>query len=178
MVTSRGTQSNSANQTVMYNGRRAVIQSAPQNSRYWTVVIDGKPVKVDKNDLFGLNNKRITEQFASQKSFYDDVIEKSKKTIKEAKGLWSAAVETMKSCRNQMYTILRDAKVTNFNQISDAEQRKKYQALATDRSSARMTQIRATSDIIGAAIDVGSAVSGKMNVIGQEMVAKHIMGLA
>lgn len=153
--------------TVNYLGKQGKFLGENYSGSGIKIVIDGKVVVVDPNDLFGMNEKI---DFSSQIALYDKEIEENKTIIKENKTLWEAAKKTISFCKEQMALILSDSNVSTIDGITDSELRQEYFALKEQRYNARSAQIHATSTILTAAIDTGSACSSKINCINQQAI--------
>ena len=65
---------NSEQAKVWVNGR--YLPATKASNGEWFVVIDDKRVKVDKNDLFGVNSN-LTEHPQRLVNYYDELIEKN-----------------------------------------------------------------------------------------------------
>lgn len=155
-------------ETVNYNGKEATVVNTHSYSNYLTILVDGKQITVEKNDLFGMN--KSNKHFDRLIDSCDEQIAKNKSIINDAKLNWAAAVNTIKSCREQMHGILKSSGVSTFSQITNDEQRAQYLKLKNDRGDARSVQIRASADIINAAHSVGSAALSKMNFLNQQAI--------
>ena len=153
---------------VTFNGKKAVVSESHIYSDTVTIIVDGKEYSVNKNDLFGMNEKKNEYFFDRQIDFYDKQIEQNKETIKEQNTLWARAKDKIKSCREQMASILHLAGVSIASQINDESQRAQYYALRDSRMDARLEQIGATAEIMNAANNTATLAFNKMNISHQK----------
>lgn len=102
----------------------------------------------------------------------DERIKKNKETIEEKKTLWSWAKNAIKKARDAMHSILSKCGVNSYKKISDPAKQKEYLSHLNDKSSYKMMQIGASSDILHAAFDTGSACSTKMYAINSQAIGE------
>ena len=76
----------------------------------------------------------------------------------------SNAKEQIKAIRNQMQGLLTAFGVSTVTQLADIE-KAKYLALRDDKTSQRLLQIRASSNIMSAAINTSSVCSHKQDLL-------------
>ena len=169
MVTSTGFNTG---EIIKYQGKEARVVSSHSYSSQITIEVDGKMITVNRNDLFGMND--IRPDFEGQIAQYDEQIEKNKEQIKLSDAIWNAAKQTIKTCRDQMWSLLSDAGVKSYSQITDAEVRAQYAELYEQKGGARSAQIKAVSDIIHASNNTASVAIDKMNLTNQQ----YVFGLA
>ena len=151
-------------ETVLYNGKFATACEAPFAGSTLTIEVDGKCISVDKNDLFGMNKDYTQNALDRHITQCDEQIAENKSIIKEANARWDLAKEQIKFLRGQMNSLLRSFGATTVGELGEAEQAQ-YKALRADRMSQRSVQIRATSDIMSAAINTASVASSKQNFL-------------
>ena len=158
-------------ETVNYNGKSATVCSAPIAGASITIEVDGQIIRVDKNDLFGMNKdlKENTTLLDSQIEGCDKQIEENKSIIAKCNILWDAAKKEIKSIRSQMSALLSSFGAATVSQLDDAG-KAQYKALREDRVSQRQVQIRASSDIMSAAINTSSVCSYKQDLVHTKML--------
>ena len=91
---------NSEQAKVWVNGR--YLPATKASNGEWFVVIDGKRVKVDKNDLFGVNSN-LTEHPQRLVNYYDELIEKNNEKINYLKSKGEALKAQFKVVQKQYY---------------------------------------------------------------------------
>lgn len=95
----------------------------------WFVEINGKQVKVDKNDLFGINSN-LTEHPQHLVDYYDNLIAENNDKINYLKATGEFIQQQLKGAREQYANILAKFGVNKYKEINDtaqqAEARKFY----------------------------------------------------
>ena len=153
---------------VYFNGQKALVSEAHFYSDTVKIIINGKEYSVNKNDLFGMNNNKNEYYFDRQIDYYNEQISQNKERIEEQNTLWARAKDKIKSCRQQMASILHLAGVSIASQINDEIQKAQYYALRDSRMDARLEQIRATAEIMNAANNTATLAFNKMNISHQK----------
>lgn len=140
-------------ETVTWQGKEAKVISC--EGAYTTITVDGKTISVRTAELMrnSIYNTSLIKAYKTE-------IEENKQIIEENKNLWGQMSDQIKACRNQMYSILKNAGVRSYHQIENSEQREKFAELRDNRHSARLTQIKASASVIRAAHETASAVFG------------------
>lgn len=117
-------QANSSNQAqALVNGH--YMPATKYSDDKWYVIIDGKRVEVDNNNLFGINkeNKGLTDTPEHFVAFYDEQIKKNQQRLKELKiedkSLKKRYEEAKELCNN----FLAACGVKKYSDISDKSQR-------------------------------------------------------
>ncbi len=112
----------------------------------WYVEIDGKRVKVDPNDLFGMNNhwENLDKSFEERKSFHAKWKEHWLALQQKASCAYSTAIGTYKEASKKYNEVTQGLKISELRgtQLKEA---KEYQSQMT---SAGAQKRRATSDSI------------------------------
>jgi len=159
---------------VNFNGREATVISGHSYSNKITIQVDGKLITVDKNDLFGMKKttKEPEDFYAKAINSCDEQIEHNKDIIETYKELWADAKAKIRECRNKMGSILKENRVSKFNQL-DEGQKAIYMSFKSDKSAARATQIRATAGIISAAHSTASEAGYKHTLINEQYIASQ-----
>ena len=157
---------------VYYNGQVATIVAHTPNSQFITIEVNGVKISVNKNDLFGMNNlEEVNKYYDEQIAYYDEQMKKNEETIDANKSLWTACKNAIREGKQLLASILNELGVQDFSQITDKEQKQRYQDTVAKNSTARSTQLRATSDIISAANDTCSCATSKINLVNQQYIA-------
>ncbi len=159
--------------TVNYNGQEAKIVSHNQSGNFLRIEVDGKIITVDKNDLFGMNTDYESD-YDRQVANYNERIEENKNKIEHFQQLWYAAKDSIKLAREKIDNLFDSLGVTNVSQITNADKKKEYKSLKQERYDARMTQIRASADIIGTANDTVSLAINKGNLQNQQLFSRIV----
>lgn len=159
--------------TVKYNGQEAKIVSHNQSGNFLRIEVDGKIITVDKNDLFGMNTDYESD-YDRQVANYNERIEENKNKIEHFQQLWYAAKDSIKLAREKIDNLFDSLGVTNVSQITNADKKKEYKSLKQERYDARMTQIRASADIIGTANDTVSLAINKGNLQNQQLFSRIV----
>ena len=168
-------------ETVTYDGKEVKIITAQSWSNLVTIEVDGQTRVVNKqdplfNNYFEDNSsyQNTSSYYSKQLASYDRRIESNKEKIKKSNAIWAFAKNAIKKCRTGMNTILSEHNARNLNDIDDESARKEYLSLMSDKSNARKAQLRASADVLSAAIDTGSACSGKHNVLNQLAIFEQL----
>lgn len=141
----------SIGEQVNYQGYDAVIVSNNNASHSLTIRLNnGEIITVDSNDLFGMNQKKksIAGDIQNRVDDLNESIEKGTQKIKYNQKLWSVAVELIRTCRRKINSLFSALGVQSENEITDAENRKKYQELVENKASQISIRNRASSDVI------------------------------
>lgn len=128
---------NSEQAKVWMNGQ--YLPATKASNGEWFVVIDGKKVKVDKNDLFGVNSN-LTEHPQKLVNYYDGLIEKNKKKIYYLKAKGEALKAQFKGVQKQYYELLSKFGVDKYSDIDDEAQKAEAKKFYSDLSDLRMAK--------------------------------------
>lgn len=141
----------STGEHVNYRGDDAVVLGNRFASHTLTLRLEnGQIVVVDKNDLFGMNKslKSVSDDIQRRVDNLNEDIEQGTQKIKYNQKLWYAAVESIRNCRREMNSMLKTLGVKSEKEITDVNDRKKYEELADNKSSETTIRNRASSDVI------------------------------
>lgn len=122
---------NSEQAKVWVNGR--YLPATKASNGEWFVVIDGKRVKVDKNDLFGVNSD-LTEHPQRLVNYYKELSAKNDEKINGLKAMGEALKAQFKYVQNQYYGLLSKFDVDKYSDIYDEAQKAEAQELYSDLS--------------------------------------------
>ena len=128
---------NSEQAKVWMNGQYLLATKASNGE--WFVVIDGKKVKVDKNDLFGVNSN-LTEHPQKLVNYYDGLIEKNNEKINYLKAKGEALKAQFKGVQKQYYELLSKFGVDKYSDIDDEAQKAEAKKFYSDLSDLRMAK--------------------------------------
>lgn len=128
---------NSEQAKVWMNGQ--YLPATKASNGEWFVVIDGKKVKVDKNDLFGVNSN-LTEHPQKLVNYYDGLIKKNKKKINYLKAKGEALKAQFKGVQKQYYGLLSKFGVDKYSDIDDEAQKAEAKKFYSDLSDLRMAK--------------------------------------
>ena len=101
---------------------RAKIEETAGGKIY--VVIDGKRIEADKNDLFGMNKANPTEWLEKLIDEYDKQMKENKEKISFLEKQEAAIKEALKKVKNAFWALLSKCGVRSISQITDASQKK------------------------------------------------------
>lgn len=128
---------NSEQAKVWMNGQ--YLPATKASNGEWFVVIDGKKVKVDKNDLFGVNSN-LTEHPQKLVNYYDGLIEKNNEKINYLKAKGEALKAQFKGVQKQYYGLLSKFGVDKYSDIDDEAQKAEAKKFYSDLSDLRMAK--------------------------------------
>lgn len=128
---------NSEQAKVWMNGQ--YLPATKASNGEWFVVIDGKKVKVDKNDLFGVNSN-LTEHPQKLVNYYDGLIEKNNEKINYLKAKGEALKAQFKGVQKQYYGLLNKFGVDKYSDIDDEAQKAEAKKFYSDLSDLRMAK--------------------------------------
>lgn len=123
---------NSEQAKVWVNGQ--YLPATKASNGEWFVEINGKKVKVDKNDLFGVNSN-LTEHPQKLVDYYDELINKNNEKINSLKAVGESIRAQMKGVQKQYYGLLSKFGVNKYSEISDEAQKAEAKKFYTDLSS-------------------------------------------
>ena len=135
---SLGVNNNSEQAKVWINGQYKVATQTSNGD--WFVEIDGKKVKVDKNDLFGVNNN-LTEHPQYLVDYYDNLINKNNEKIDSLKAMGKFIQEQLDGAKKQYTSFLAKFGVDNYKKIDNASQQAVARKFYNDISDANRAKI-------------------------------------
>lgn len=169
------------NQTFSYqNGTAKFISKDDRTNTAW-IEFNGKLIKVNYNDLFGINNNAayeemkernlsgIDERIASTQARYEEYCAK----IEAAKITYNLETEKESFFTKLMAKILGDKK--DASQLSGVKARE-FQEAEASRTLSRKLSIGASSDIFSYAISAADEAYYKHDLLCQRSLAEAIMG--
>lgn len=123
---------------VVYEGKPALVKWGTPWSDTLTLEVDGKTITVNKNDLFGINNK-IAE---NQQEWFSSQIEKSQKELEinnekmtVYKELYANASKEISKYKDFLYNLLRKNNVSSHNELKGDEQKEYLANMAALKDS-------------------------------------------
>lgn len=128
---------NSEQAKVWMNGQ--YLPATKASNGEWFVVIDGKKVKVDKNDLFGVNSN-LTEHPQKLVNYYDKLIAENNEKIDFLKATGDALKAQFKGVQKQYYGLLSKFGVDKYSDIDDEAQKAEAKKFYSDLSALRMAK--------------------------------------
>lgn len=128
---------NSEQAKVWMNGQ--YLPATKASNGEWFVVIDGKKVKVDKNDLFGVNSN-LTEHPQKLVNYYDKLIAENNEKIDFLKATGEALKAQFKGVQKQYYGLLSKFGVDKYSDIDDEAQKAEAKKFYSDLSDLRMAK--------------------------------------
>ncbi len=128
---------NSEQAKVWVNGQYLPATKATNGE--WFVVIDGKKVKVDKNDLFGVNSN-LTEHPQRLVNYYDKLIAENNEKIDFLKTAGEALKAQIKGVQKQYYGLLSKFGVDKYSDIDDEAQKAEAKKFYSDLSDLKMAK--------------------------------------
>ena len=128
---------NSEQAKVWMNGQ--YLPATKASNGEWFVVIDGKKVKVDKNDLFGVNSN-LTEHPQKLVNYYDKLIAENNEKIDFLKATGEALKAQFKGVQKQYYGLLSKFGVDKYSDIDDESQKAEAKKFYSDLSDLRMAK--------------------------------------
>ena len=139
----------------------------------WYVEIDGKRVKVDPNDLFGMN-KSLTSTPEHFISYYENIIEDSKNTRKTLAKLESSLKDQLSIAKEKYNTFLSSIGVKKYNEITNATQRTTAREYRKDLSNISGDITRTKNDYYGECLRGFDACLEKSDWLSQYQLAQHV----
>ena len=134
---------------VIYQGKPAIVKMGASWSENLTIEVDGKIITVNKNDLFGINEKK-----EAQNAWFEDRVAEKKETIAKndekielLNKVWNGAVAMVRSSKESMYSLLKKNNVSHYSELKGEEQ-EKYLKHMHDRKDARSAQLSSAADVI------------------------------
>lgn len=126
---------NSEQPKVWVNGQ--YLPATKASNGEWFVEIDGKKVKVDKNDLFGINNS-LTEHPQKLVDYYDKLLAENNEKIISLKAAGESLKAQIKGVREQYYGLLSKFGVNKYSDINDETQRAEAKSCYKNLSNLKM----------------------------------------
>ena len=162
---------NSEQAKVWVNGQ--YLPATKASNGEWFVVIDGKKIKVDKNDLFGVNSD-LTEHPQRLVNYYDKLIEKNNEKINYLKSKGEALKAQFKDVREQYYGLLSKFGVDKYSDIDDEAQKAEAKKFYTDLSDLRMAKTANSNREYSAYMTAFDYALEKGNWQNQLTLAEHV----
>ena len=162
---------NSEQAKVWVNGQ--YLPATKASNGEWFVVIDGKKVKVDKNDLFGLNSN-LTEHPQRLVNYYDKLIAENNEKIDYLKTKGEALKEQFKGVREQYYGLLSKFGVDKYSDIDDEAQKAEAKKFYSDLSDLRMAKTANSNREYSAYMTAFDYALEKGNWQNQLNLAEHV----
>ena len=162
---------NSEQAKVWVNGQ--YLPATKASNGEWFVVIDGKKIKVDKNDLFGVNSN-LTEHPQRLVNYYDKLIEKNNEKINYLKSKGEALKAQFKDVREQYYGLLSKFGVDKYSDIDDEAQKAEAKKFYTDLSDLRMAKTANSNREYSAYMTAFDYALEKGNWQNQLNLAEHV----
>ena len=128
---------NSEQAKVWMNGQ--YLPATKASNGEWFVVVDGKKVKVDKNDLFGVNSN-LAEHPQKLVNYYDKLIAENNEKIDFLKATGDALKAQFKGVQKQYYGLLSKFGVDKYSDIDDEAQKAEAKKFYSDLSDLRMAK--------------------------------------
>ena len=162
---------NSEQAKVWVNGQ--YLPATKASNGEWFVVIDGKRVKVDKNDLFGVNSN-LTEHPQRLVNYYDGLIEKNNEKINYLKAKGEALKAQFKGVQKQYYGLLSKFGVDKYSDIDDEAQKAEAKKFYSDLSDLRMAKTANSNREYSAYMTAFDYALEKGNWQNQLNLAEHV----
>lgn len=162
---------NSEQAKVWVNGR--YLPATKASNGEWFVVIDGKRVKVDKNDLFGVNSN-LTEHPQRLVKYYDELIEKNNEKINYLKSKGEALKAQIKGVQKQYYGLLSKFGVDKYSDIDDEAQKAEAKKFYSDLSDLKMAKTANSNREYSAYMTAFDYALEKGNWQNQLNLAEHV----
>lgn len=162
---------NSEQAKVWVNGQYLPATKATNGE--WFVVIDGKKVKVDKNDLFGLNSN-LTEHPQRLVNYYDKLIAENNEKIDYLKAKGEALKAQFKGIQKQYYGLLSKFGVDKYSDIDDEAQKAEAKKFYSDLSDLRMAKTANSNREYSAYMTAFDYALEKGNWQNQLNLAEHV----
>ena len=162
---------NSEQAKVWMNGQ--YLPATKASNGEWFVVIDGKKVKVDKNDLFGVNSN-LTEHPQKLVNYYDGLIEKNNEKINYLKAKGEALKAQFKGVQKQYYGLLSKFGVDKYSDIDDEAQKAEAKKFYSDLSDLKMAKTANSNREYSAYMTAFDYALEKGNWQNQLNLAEHV----
>ena len=162
---------NSEQAKVWINGQ--YLPATKASNGEWFVVIDGKRVKVDKNDLFGVNSN-LTEHPQRLVNYYDGLIERNNEKINYLKSKGEALKAQFKGVQKLYYGLLSKFGVDKYSDIDDEAQKAEAKKFYTDLSDLRMAKTANSNREYSAYMTAFDYALEKGNWQNQLNLAEHV----
>lgn len=162
---------NSEQAKVWVNGQ--YLPATKASNGEWFVVIDGKRVKVDKNDLFGLNSN-LTEHPQRLVNYYDKLIAENNEKIDYLKAKGEALKAQFKGVQKQYYGLLSKFGVDKYSDIEDEAQKAEAKKFYSDLSDLRMAKTANSNREYSAYMTAFDYALEKGNWQNQLNLAEHV----
>lgn len=162
---------NSEQAKVWMNGQ--YLPATKASNGEWFVVIDGKKVKVDKNDLFGVNNN-LTEHPQKLVNYYDKLIAEKYEEIDFLKATGDALKAQFKGVQKQYYGLLSKFGVDKYSDIDDEAQKAEAKKFYSDLSDLRMAKTANSNREYSAYMTAFDYALEKGNWENQLNLAEHV----
>ena len=162
---------NSEQAKVWVNGQ--YLPATKASNGEWFVVIDGKKVKVDKNDLFGLNSN-LTEHPQRLVNYYDKLIAENNEKIDYLKTAGEALKAQIKGVQKQYYGLLSKFGVDKYSDIDDEAQKAEAKKFYSDLSDLKMAKTANSNREYSAYMTAFDYALEKGNWQNQLNLAEHV----
>ena len=162
---------NSEQAKVWVNGQ--YLPATKASNGEWCVVIDGKRVKVDKNDLFGVNSN-LTEHPQRLVNYYDKLIEKNNEKIDYLKAMGEALKAQIKGVQKQYYGLLSKFGVDKYSDIADEAQKAEAKKFYSDLSNLKMAKTANSNSLFTTCNTQLDYISQLGNWQNQLTLAEHV----
>ena len=162
---------NSEQAKVWVNGQ--YLPATKASNGEWFVEIDGKRVKVDKNDLFGLNSN-LTEHPQRLVNYYDKLIAENNEKIDYLKATGEALKARLKGVQKQYYGLLSKFGVNKYSDIDDETQKAEAKKFYTDMSDLKMAKTANSNREYSAYMTAFDYALEKGNWQNQLNLAEHV----
>ena len=162
---------NSEQAKVWVNGQ--YLPATKASNGEWFVVIDDKRVKVDKNDLFGVNSN-LTENPQRLVNYYDKLIEKNNEKIDYLKAMKEALKVQIKGVQKQYYGLLSKFGVDKYSDIDDEAQKAEAKKFYSDLSDLKMAKTANSNREYSAYMTAFDYALEKGNWQNQLNLAEHV----
>ena len=162
---------NSEQAKVWVNGQ--YLPATKASNGEWFVVIDGKKIKVDKNDLFGVNSN-LTEHPQRLVNYYDKLIEKNNEKINYLKSKGEALKAQFKVVQKQYYGLLSKFGVDKYSDIDDEAQKAEAKKFYSDLSDLKMAKTANSNREYSAYMTAFDYALEKGNWQNQLNLAEHV----
>ena len=162
---------NSEQAKVWVNGQ--YLPATKASNGEWFVEIDGKRVKVDKNDLFGVNNN-LTEHPQRLVNYYDKLIAENNEKIDYLKAKGEALKAQFKGVQKQYYGLLSKFGVDKYSDIDDEAQKAEAKKFYSDLSDLRMAKTANSNREYSAYMTAFDYALEKGNWQNQLNLAEHV----
>ena len=130
---------------------RAKIEESISGKIY--IIIDGKRIEADRNDLFGMNKSNPTEWLERLVDEYDRQMKKNEEKISFLEKQEAAIKTALKKVRNAFWSLLARCGVRSINQIEDESQRAEAISLNNQRWDLSFTKTGINNQLHSALLD-------------------------